>query len=133
MFKILGFIKYFILGWNFLLKSVQFTVLVTFQVTWFQSGFANGEWSALSSVLWVFGWFSLDFLFKVSNFMNKITCTACIIFIVVFFLWLWPVLSYDEIVPCSVTSDMTPFSSWMPITEFFNIFFVSAPWKDCSC
>lgn len=59
-------------------------VLVTQQVTWYQSGFANGEWSALSSVLWVFGWFSLEFLFKVSNFMNKITCTACICFLVVF-------------------------------------------------
>lgn len=47
-------------------------------------------------------------------------------------LWLWYVLLYDEIVPCSVTSDMTPFSSWMPISKFFNIFFVSVVQSYCS-
>lgn len=85
----------------------------------------------------VFGWFSLEFLFKVSKYdkqngkitMFQFRCGA--------YSWLWNACMYDEIVPCSVTSDMTPFYSWMPITKFINNFLVSVVFwniiiKSCS-
>lgn len=101
--------------------------MVTFLITWFLSVWFCKRWVSgvpchhslefLDDFLWNFysKWVSTRENGKITMF--QLMCGA--------YWWLWNACMYDEIVPCSVTSDMTPFSSWMPITEFDNIFFVS--------
>lgn len=98
--------------WQYCCRSRDFS-LVLQTVSWVP---CHQSIEFLDDFLWNF--YSKWVIYEQSSFicMSLHYCSAC--------LWLWNVYWYDEIVPCSVTSDMTPFSSWMPITKFFNIFFV---------
>lgn len=95
----------------------------TERVTWLVWVLQNGEWSALSSVLWVFGWFSLEFIFKVSNLQKKIVIklhsfeTRCLeVTVRCAFILRWNCTLFRDY------CDMTPFSSWMPIIEVLQYF-----------